>query len=185
MSFKTSIDLIMAYKFLRKLVTPFNKTDAFKMGLIDDKGVKIRSPETSKERESFTYHDRIVFNLKKLLNKLGGESKIKNYGAALLLLREGEHIVFWPDYKLQKTLLQEIANMSKDDIDLFDETIANATGANVPGTGDDKAHWSKKRRVHPTNNKLKDNIDAESYLRRKNLEARRRIMNTLNLEKEK
>lgn len=182
MSFRQGIDTVMAYKFLRKLTTPFNKTDAFKLGLIDKNGIKVRSPETAKERDAWTYHDRIVFNLKKLLNRLGGESRIKNYASALLLLKEGEHLVFWPQYKLQQNLLQEISNMSKQDMDLFDETIANSTGVNVPGTGDDKAHWSKKRRTHPTNSRLKGHINATKYLYRKNLEAKRRIMDALNLE---
>ena len=32
------IDALIAYRILKLLVTPFNRTKAFKMGIIDDKG---------------------------------------------------------------------------------------------------------------------------------------------------
>ncbi len=32
------IDALVAYRVLKILVTPFNKTQAYKMGIIDDKG---------------------------------------------------------------------------------------------------------------------------------------------------
>ena len=32
------IDALIAYRLLKLLVTPFNKTKAYKMGIIDDKG---------------------------------------------------------------------------------------------------------------------------------------------------
>ena len=40
-----AIDLFVTYRFLKLLTTPFEKTDAFKLGIIDDNGnpTKIRS----------------------------------------------------------------------------------------------------------------------------------------------
>ena len=35
------IDALIAYRLLKLLVTPFNKTKAYKMGIIDDKVVHI------------------------------------------------------------------------------------------------------------------------------------------------
>ena len=32
------IDALVAYRVLKILVTPFNKTQAYKMGIVDDKG---------------------------------------------------------------------------------------------------------------------------------------------------
>ena len=41
-----AIDLFVTYRFLKLLTTPFNKTDAYKFGIIDDKGkVLIKSKE--------------------------------------------------------------------------------------------------------------------------------------------
>ena len=43
------IDALVAYRVLKLLVTPFNKTKAFKLGIIDDKGkVLIKSRRYSR-----------------------------------------------------------------------------------------------------------------------------------------
>ena len=40
-------DLIYTFRFLKLLVTPFEKTNAYKLGVIDDKGKKIKEGKTS------------------------------------------------------------------------------------------------------------------------------------------
>ena len=85
------IDLYLAYRFLKNLVLPFEKWDAFKAGVIDKDGAILipKKDRTPEQRASFGYFDLIGMNLKKLLGKLpGGKSAIASYAAALLLLRE-------------------------------------------------------------------------------------------------
>jgi len=87
----TGVDYYLAYQFLKKLTTPFNKTEAFKLGIIDKNGKVLRKRKelSSKERDSYKIMDTIAFNLKKLLQKLpGGKSKIATIGAALFLMKE-------------------------------------------------------------------------------------------------
>ena len=36
-----AIDLFVTYRFLKLLTTPFEKTDAFKLGIIDENGNRI------------------------------------------------------------------------------------------------------------------------------------------------
>jgi len=43
-----AIDLFVTYRFLRLLTTPFEKTDAFKFGIIDKDGNRVRQPKSSK-----------------------------------------------------------------------------------------------------------------------------------------
>jgi len=91
----TGVDYYLAYQFLKKLTTPFNKTEAFKLGIIDKKGKVLRKRKelSSKERDSYKIMDTIAFNLKKLLEKLpGGKSKIASIGAALFLMKEEKFI---------------------------------------------------------------------------------------------
>lgn len=80
------------YFFLKKLVTPFEKTKAFELGIIDQNGKNLipRSEFTTLEQKrAYTKFDVLVFNLKKLLAKVpGGRSKIATFGAALWLLKE-------------------------------------------------------------------------------------------------
>jgi hypothetical protein len=86
------VDNLIAFRILQKLVRPFKDTDAYRLGIIDDKGknlVKSNTFTTSDQRDAYTYLDRLVFNVKKLINRLpGGESKMKNLVAALWLIKE-------------------------------------------------------------------------------------------------
>ena len=43
-----AIDLFVTYRFLRLLTTPFEKTDAFKFGIIDKDGNRVRQPKSTK-----------------------------------------------------------------------------------------------------------------------------------------
>ena len=49
-----AIDLLIAYRVVKMLVTPFNKQPAFKLGIIDEKGKvlkKFLSLKTTKEKK--------------------------------------------------------------------------------------------------------------------------------------
>ena len=86
------VDNMIALRLLYKLVTPFDKTDAFKLGIIDAQGKVLRPASTLKtdqEKDAYNYLDRLIFNIKRLVNKLpGGESKLKNLTAAYFMVRE-------------------------------------------------------------------------------------------------
>ena len=84
-------DLVYTFRFLKLLVTSFEDTDAYKLGIIDEKGQRIKTKkiESSEEKSSFTTFHRLVFNIKKLLAKVpGGGSKLASYVSALFLLKE-------------------------------------------------------------------------------------------------
>ena len=87
------IDTYITYKIISTLVKPWNKQDAYMLGIIDDDGKVLRKAKTLKtnqEKASYTILIRFIFNLKRLLNKVpGGRSKFGSYAAAaILLLRE-------------------------------------------------------------------------------------------------
>ena len=86
------VDNVIALKLLKMLVTPFDQTDAFKLGIIDAKG-KVLKPastlNTDAQKDAYNYLDRLVFNVKRLINKLpGGESQLKNLTAAYFMVKE-------------------------------------------------------------------------------------------------
>ena len=88
---ESAVDLFITYKFVRLLVTPWKKTDAFDAGVIDDKGkllVKVKD-QTNTQEKTYTVFHRLVFNMKRILEKIPfGKSRIASYAAALFLLRE-------------------------------------------------------------------------------------------------
>jgi len=95
------IDAVIAYRVVKLLVTPFNKTQAFKMGIIDDKGkVLIKSKdflktfssqELPKARKAYTMLIRFVFNLKRLLSKVGIRGPLSTAAAAAIAFFKEEN----------------------------------------------------------------------------------------------
>ena len=88
------IDALIAYRLLKLLVTPFNKTKAYKMGIIDDKGkVLIKKNQFNKKipvnrraeaKKAYTLLIRFVFNLKRLLSKVGIRGPLGSAAAAAI-----------------------------------------------------------------------------------------------------
>ena len=99
-----AVDLFVTYRFLKLLTTPFEKTDAFKYGIIDKDGHRIKLPKstkpaveltTSELKNSYTILHKLIFNIKKLFAKVPGlRTKVGTYAAALFLLKDTfkEHV---------------------------------------------------------------------------------------------
>ena len=127
---KGVIDIALIYSFLKRLVTPFDKWDAYKLGMIDKDGKVIvpKEKRTPEQDRSWGYFDRLVANLKKLLGKVPfGKSRIASFAAALLLLREQN---IDPD---DMELLEEKLNFYMGEVDVLMEDMAAPT--NAAGTG--------------------------------------------------
>jgi hypothetical protein len=85
------IDTIIVFKILKMLVTPFNKFDAFKFGLIDKNGLRLKekTPSNSAEESSINALHRLVFNLKRIIQKVPfGKTAFASYAIAIALLKE-------------------------------------------------------------------------------------------------
>ena len=93
-----AIDLFVTYRFLKLLTTPFDQQDAFKLGIIDEKGNRIKKPKSSQPavelnttelKNSYTILHKLVFNIKKIFEKVPGlRTKVGTYAAALFLLKD-------------------------------------------------------------------------------------------------
>ena len=94
------VDALVAYRVLKLLVTPFNKTKAFELGIIDEKGkVLIKSqdikktpnPKRTELRNAYTLLIRFVFNLKRMLSKIGIRGPLGSAAAAAIAFFKEEH----------------------------------------------------------------------------------------------
>lgn len=81
---RNNIDAIITFVFLKKLLTPFVRTPAHKLGLIDTAGKVIKEPSTDEERMALTLLDRVIFKLRRLLG-----SKILIFQSFLYTLSMG------------------------------------------------------------------------------------------------
>jgi hypothetical protein len=120
------VDNIVALRILKMLVTPFEETKAFKLGIIDAKGKNLRKSntlQTAEELDSYTHLHRLVFNVKKLINRLpGGENRLKSLIAALWLVKE-----YYESGNRSTSLMQEkfdnIMKMLDNRVSLIEEEI--------------------------------------------------------------
>jgi len=155
----TAIDAFITFRFLKLLVTPFNKTEAYKLGIIDERGKvlrKYRTLERIEERQAYTILHRLVFNVKKLIEKVpGGKSRLASYAAALFLIKE--HVDQMHDsngellekefYKYLKDndLIEKEDNNIKEDISFSDKLLKGSYKlVNDVGTDEDDKVIGKK-----------------------------------------
>jgi hypothetical protein len=96
-----AIDLFVTYRFIKLLTTPFEKQEAYKLGIIDKDGNRVVPPKIRgliqkpkrldkiEEKEAYTVLHKLIFNIKKLFNKVPGlRTKVGTYAAALFLLKD-------------------------------------------------------------------------------------------------
>jgi len=168
-----AVDLYIVYEFIKRLATPFDETKAYELGLIDDKGKRLKKARTREEKEAMTVFDRLIFNIKRLLSMVpGGSSKIGTYAAALYLLRENEQVLIKKsDQEMMEDLIEEIRylkkNTNKDFKTFMEDAPANATGAAVAGTGDNPVHWGKPAGVKGQRRKVGRSISGTQFLKRR------------------
>lgn len=95
-------DFFYAIRFLRLLTTKWENTTAYKLGIVDKNGKKLKKPETSEEKSAYNTFHKLVYNIKRLINKIPlGKSTLASYAAALFLIKEHTGI---SDKKLLKVI---------------------------------------------------------------------------------
>ena len=95
-------DLYFVFRFLRLLTMKYERTDAYKYGIIDKKGKPLKKSselETVDEKASYTMLHRLAFKVRRLIEKVPvlGKSILLNYAAALFLLKEQDNKRIWTD----------------------------------------------------------------------------------------
>ncbi len=89
-----AFNVATAFFFIKKMATPFEKTQAYKLGIIDKKGKvlkKMGDLETEQEKKAYTLLDRVIWNIKKLMSFIpGGGSMLAGVAAATALLMKEE-----------------------------------------------------------------------------------------------
>ena len=84
---------VAALLFIKLLTTPWQKTDAYKLGIVDGKGKVLKRIRdmTTDEKRSYTLFHRLVFNIKRLLGKIPFANRLPlltSFFTAFMLLKE-------------------------------------------------------------------------------------------------
>jgi hypothetical protein len=184
------VDLFLVFSFIRKLVSPFEKWEAYKLGIIDENGnilIKRKDFTLNAQKAAFGIFDQMILNLKKLLGKIpGGQTKLASYAAALWLIREQQRIEA-TNYLTEESVEEDlevalerflsenetlIAEAARREID---EEPANAVGGgNIAGLGigpDGEPGVSKKNQKKRIRD-IMGTVKMEDAVAQANLKAR-------------
>jgi hypothetical protein len=113
------VDSIIAYRILRMLVTPFDQTDAFRLGIVDEKGKelkKMKDLNSVDEKDAYSILHRMIFRIKRIIEKIPTENKkLASFAAALSLIKEHYHTTNEPvDLEWQYMSLLETDLLEED-----------------------------------------------------------------------
>ena len=105
------LDYTIVFLVAKRLVKPIKKWEAYKLGIIDEDGLKIRDPETSDEKNAYTILDKLILKVKHLI----GHHKLRVITSILLLkeqtnieLSEEELIEHYQNIQKSKNLYEEL-----------------------------------------------------------------------------
>ena len=119
-----AIDLLITYRVIKMLITPFEKTKAFQLGIIDKNGKVLRKAKTltkGSEKNAYTLIHRFVFNLKRLIHMVpGGKSKIGSYAAALVMLLREDRENYLNSNDIEKALYRHLI---ENDLIKYDDRL--------------------------------------------------------------
>lgn len=108
-------DVYYTYRFIKTLTTPWEKTDAYAMGIIDKDGKPLKKTSqlrTAREKDAYTVFHRLVFNLKRIFTRLPfARSALASYAAAMFLLKENTEM---SDTQIEDALKKVFGDIDED-----------------------------------------------------------------------
>ena len=114
---KRAADIAYTFRFIKMLVMDWKSWDAYKLGIIDEDGKRLRNIkiDSSEKKDAWTPFIRLCANIKRLVSKVpGGGSKLGSFVSALYLIKE--------KYNLNDCDLEKIVTKSGGDIlDIINE----------------------------------------------------------------
>jgi len=88
---KQAADLGYTFRFIRMMVMDWKSWDAYKLGIIDENGKRVKKVKLDDEekKSAYTPFIRLAANIKRLVAKIpGGGSKLGSFASALYLIKE-------------------------------------------------------------------------------------------------
>lgn len=143
------VDNAIAVRIIYLLVLPFEKWEAFKEGIIDSDGVKLKDTTSP----NWTMLHRLIWRLKLILGKIPfGKSHLASTAAAYLLVKE-RYEQDQDDESITESLLIEFENKRSTysfknyrEITKLLEEVPGVATANVASTGSDPIPVVNKKR---------------------------------------
>ena len=185
-------DLYFVFRFLRLLTMKYERTDAYKYGIIDKKGKPLKKSselETVDEKASYTMLHRLVFKVRRLIETVPvlRKSILLNYAAALFLLKEQDNKRIWTDENyMERELNKFLESDWEEEADQLKEAFKGQYGKTQADeflTEGDPCYWGDTKSLK----KYKKMTPGESVNEREmtDAEKKKREEIVLSLKKKK
>ena len=137
------IDTLITYRILKLMVTPWERQEAFKRGIIDKNGnvlKKRKELKDTKDKKAYTILHRFVFNMKRILKRVGLGSRFGSFAAALaMVLREDKNLLLHKDaieagvitYLKETNQYEQLLNEVREIPDIDDEPVMTCLGIDI------------------------------------------------------
>ncbi len=135
------VDIYVAYKFIKILSQPWKDTDAFKLGIIDEKGkvlIKRNKLKTGEQKAAYTIFHTLIWNIKRILDKLPiSRTRIGSFAAALWMLKEYTSPRVQNQNLIEQTFVNYLMESGQIDMDevidyCFEEYLGEVDAPEVP-----------------------------------------------------
>ena len=125
------------------MVTPWERQEAFKRGIIDKNGnvlKKRKELKDTKDKKAYTILHRFVFNMKLILKRVGLGSRFGSFAAALaMVLREDKNLLLHKDaieagvitYLKETNQYEQLLNEVREIPDIDDEPVMTCLGIDI------------------------------------------------------
>jgi len=131
------LDSIITFRIFQKLNQKWDETNAFKLGIIDANGKVLRKYselKTTEEKDAYTLLDRLVFNIKRMLEIVPlGKTRVATLFTSIALLKEElmERGVSENDISILEEKLDSILQPIMEDVAANSVGDGSSTSTNV------------------------------------------------------
>ena len=118
---KRAADLTYTFRFIRMMVMDQKSWDAYKLGIIDENGKRLRDVklDDDQKKSAYTPFVRLAANIKRLVSKVpGGGSKLGSFASALFLIKEHLNLS-------NKDISKILEKCNIESLDILDEANSN------------------------------------------------------------
>lgn len=119
------LDNLIAFRILHILLTPIEKSDAYRLGIVDKNGKQIKKPKTEEERDSWTNLTKIIFKLKGIIAKnLQGEKDLRSIANSMHIAKECQHYDA-DSLDIESIFEQTIGYVTEEDIEKLQSMMSD------------------------------------------------------------
>ena len=111
------LDNLLVFRVMHVLLTPIEKSDAFRLGIVDQNGKQIKIPKTTEEKDAFTVLNKVAFKLKNIIAKnTQGEKELHKLATSLHLTKECVELDLDPE-NLEEIFNESLQFITNEDIE--------------------------------------------------------------------